>query len=86
LKEAVIPSVDDRDRKTGTMYFSEANPHYSCFGARCPVVHIEGEPESIAWSIVFPVATFSWLSVAILASFQVSSSISTLKPIRIEVK
>ena len=40
----------------------------------------------ITWPIVFPVATFSWLSVAILASFQVSSSISTLKPIRMEMK
>ena len=51
-----------------------------------PLAHIEREPEAIAWFIVFPVATFSWLSVATLASFQVSSSISTLMPIRMEMK
>jgi hypothetical protein len=53
---------------------------------RNPLVHIEREPEAIAWSIVFPVATFSWLSVAIHISFQVSSSISIHKPICMEMK
>ena len=75
--EATIPILEKLDSnrykfiatetgKRGHCTFLEANPSYSCFGARCPVVHIEREPEAITWSIVFSVATFSWLSIATL--------------------